>query len=68
MCNDNIAKREQKADKNKKFYSCTNFLCDFTVNIPKCNNCKKDENIIAAHSNDWRYSGDFICRNCNAEN
>ena len=68
VCNDNIAKREQKADKNKKFYSCTNFLCDFTVNIPKCNNCKKDENIIATHSNDWRYSGDFICRNCNAEN
>ena len=68
VCNDIIAKREQKADKNNKFYSCTNFLCDFTVNIPQCNNCKKDEIIINAHSSDGGYSGDFICKDCNAEN
>ena len=68
VCNDIIAKREQKADKNKKFYSCTNFLCDFTVNIPQCNNCKKDEIIINTHSTDGRYSGDFICKECNTNN
>ena len=60
VCNDNIAKREQKINKNNKFYSCKNILCDFILNIPNCRNCNNEKKLIEINDS----APYFICCNC----
>jgi len=60
ICNDVIAKREQKMNKNKKFYSCTNILCDFTLNIPNCINCNSEKKLIEINDS----IPNFLCSKC----
>ena len=60
ICSDSIARREQKINKNNKFYSCRNILCDFTLNIPSCRDCNSEKKLIEIN-NSTSY---FVCSNC----
>ncbi len=60
VCSDTIAKREQKINKNNKFYSCKNILCDFTLNIPNCRKCNNKKQLIEINAS-IPY---FVCSNC----